>query len=127
MKNSLTKKPNNCGQSLVEFALVLPILVLLVFGITEFGRYLYLKNTATNGARAGARVAAVTTNWAQKAPIFSAATSLIHGATVTITPTTQPTTGASVTVIITKPFESIVPNIIKTPTSITASATMRYE
>jgi Flp pilus assembly protein TadG len=127
MKNSPSKKMNNYGQALVEFALVLPILLILVFGITEFGRYLYLKNTATNGARQGARVAATTINWAQQAPIFSAATSLIHGATVTILPIAQPTTGATVTVTITKPFASIVPNFITTPTSITASATMRYE
>jgi len=130
MKNSLNKISSNRGQALVEFALVLMLFLVLVFGITEFGRYLYLKNTATQGARAGARVAAVTTNWAQKAAIFSAATSLIHGATAVIEPpydSTTPSTGASVTVTITKPFASIVPNIITTPTSVTASATMRYE
>lgn len=36
------------------------VLVLLVFGITEFGRALYTKNTLTNAARAGARQAVVT-------------------------------------------------------------------
>ena len=48
------------GQAMVETALVLFILVLFVFGITEFGRAMYTKNTLNNAARAGARVAAVT-------------------------------------------------------------------
>ena len=43
------------GQDLVEYALVLPLFLLLVFGIIEFG-YLFLQyNTITNAAREGAR------------------------------------------------------------------------
>ena len=48
------------GQAMVEAAFVLFILVLFAFGITEFGRAMYNKNTLNNAARAGARAAVVT-------------------------------------------------------------------
>ena len=47
------------GQALVEFALVLPILLILVLGIIEFGRAWNLHQTITHAAREGARLAAV--------------------------------------------------------------------
>ena len=47
------------GQTLVEFALVLPVLMLLVFGMLEFGRVLSTWLIVHNGAREGARYAAV--------------------------------------------------------------------
>jgi len=42
------------GQSLVEFALVLPLLLLLVIGAIEFGRLFFIKIALTNAAREGA-------------------------------------------------------------------------
>lgn len=48
------------GQALIETAIVLPLLILLIMGLFEFGRYMYLKNTLNNAARAGARTAVVT-------------------------------------------------------------------
>jgi hypothetical protein len=47
------------GQSLVEFALILPILVLLLVGVFDFGRAVYAFNTVSNAARQGARLAIV--------------------------------------------------------------------
>ena len=47
------------GQALVEFALVLPILLILVLGIIEFGRAWNLHQTITHAAREGARMAAM--------------------------------------------------------------------
>ena len=47
------------GQSLVEFALVLPILLILLLGILDFGRAVAAYNSVSNGARSGARVAIV--------------------------------------------------------------------
>lgn len=47
------------GQSLVEFALVFPIIVLLVMAFAEIGRAVYAYNTIANAARQAARVAAV--------------------------------------------------------------------
>jgi hypothetical protein len=50
----------NKGQTLVETAFVLIILLLIVLGITEFARAWYIKSSMKNAARQGARVAAVT-------------------------------------------------------------------
>lgn len=45
------------GQSLVEMALVLPVLAFLTFGLVDFGRAYYFQVSVTNSAREGARVA----------------------------------------------------------------------
>jgi Flp pilus assembly protein TadG len=43
----------------VEFALLLPVLLLLVFGIVDFGRALNAQITLTQAAREGVRLAAL--------------------------------------------------------------------
>jgi len=43
------------GQTLVEFALVLPLLVLFVIGAVEMGRLVYMSIGVTNAAHAGAQ------------------------------------------------------------------------
>jgi Flp pilus assembly protein TadG len=48
------------GQALIEFALVAPLLILLVMGIFEFGRLWMTMNVLTGAAREGVRVAAIT-------------------------------------------------------------------
>ena len=50
---------NERGASAVEFALILPILVMLVFGIFEFGIAYNNYISLTHAAREGARLAAV--------------------------------------------------------------------
>ncbi len=47
------------GQALVEFALVFPLFVLLVFGVLDAGRAILLYNTVASAARDAARVAIV--------------------------------------------------------------------
>lgn len=47
------------GQSLVEFSLILPVMLILVFAICDFGRGFYTWLIVTNAAREGARAAAV--------------------------------------------------------------------
>ena len=47
------------GQTMTEFAIVLPILVVLLFGIIQFGIAFNNYVTVTDAARAGARVGAV--------------------------------------------------------------------
>lgn len=47
------------GQALVEFALILPIFILVVMGIFDLGRAVYGFNTVNNAAREGARLAIV--------------------------------------------------------------------
>jgi hypothetical protein len=50
---------NQDGASAVEFALVLPILILVVFAIIEFSVALYDKAMITNASREGARAGIV--------------------------------------------------------------------
>jgi Flp pilus assembly protein TadG len=47
------------GQALAEFALVLPLLLVLIAGIIEFGRAWNIKQAVTDAAREGARYAVV--------------------------------------------------------------------
>lgn len=47
------------GQSLVEFALILPLFILLLTGLLDGGRAIYAYNTIANAARSAARVAIV--------------------------------------------------------------------
>ncbi len=54
MRNINQKKPER-GAVIVEFALVLPLLLLLLFGIIEFGLLFYNKQVLTNASREGAR------------------------------------------------------------------------
>jgi Flp pilus assembly protein TadG len=56
MRNTLG---NEKGQNLVEFALVVPLLLLLVFGIAEFGRAWMTQNILTGAAREAVRLLAV--------------------------------------------------------------------
>jgi hypothetical protein len=80
------RQPGERGAALVEFALILPILILLIFGIIEFGRGYHTKTTLAHAAREGVRVAALDSgNPVQVAR--DAAPNLTPGAiTVTVTP-----------------------------------------
>ena len=50
------------GQTLVEFALILPIFLLVLIGIFDFGRAVYAYNTISNAAREAVRLAIVDQN-----------------------------------------------------------------
>ena len=47
------------GQAVVEFALILPVFLLMLFGAIEFGRAYYNVHLLTNAAREGARMGAL--------------------------------------------------------------------
>lgn len=53
------KKQGERGQSLVEFTLILPIFLVLLFAIVDFGMGFHAWITVTNSAREGARLGAV--------------------------------------------------------------------
>src|SRR5262245_10447183 len=56
MRRWLRGRRSESGQSLVEFAMVLPLLLLIVFAIIDFGRIYQANVTLTNAAREGARL-----------------------------------------------------------------------
>ncbi len=144
------------GQAMVEMAFVLFLLVLLVFGITEFGRAMYTRNMLNNAARSAARVAVVTPNLGSSntatpytmtsTPIKQAVCdSLFYvskeqvTATITTDPATDPVvsgSGATVTVTLTLDVRtgsnpqtsfSFVPHLIPISPVLTGSASLRYE
>ena len=47
------------GAAAVEFAIILPVLILLLFGAIEFGLLLYNQQVITNASREGARAGIV--------------------------------------------------------------------
>ncbi len=49
------------GAAIVEFAVVLPLLLLLLFGIVEFGWLFMVRQTLVNAAREGCRIAVLST------------------------------------------------------------------
>ena len=55
----MRKARRDRGAAAVEFALVLPVLLLIIFGIIDFGRMLYTQITLTQAAQASARAAAI--------------------------------------------------------------------
>ena len=57
MKKTIIKDQN--GGAAVEFALILPLLIFLLFGIVEFGLLQYNKLILTNASREGARAGVV--------------------------------------------------------------------
>jgi Flp pilus assembly protein TadG len=54
----LSKLSGTRGQSVLEFALVLPIMLLLLIGVIEVGRFAYFSILVANAARAGAQYGA---------------------------------------------------------------------
>ena len=60
MKFDLLKTLNNKeGAALVEFALIIPLLLTIFFGIVELGLLFYNQQVITNASREGARAAVV--------------------------------------------------------------------
>jgi Flp pilus assembly protein TadG len=47
------------GQALVEFALILPLLIVLIFAIMDFGYYLFVTISINHATRAGVRKASM--------------------------------------------------------------------
>jgi Flp pilus assembly protein TadG len=53
-------KPTRRGAVIVEMALAMPVFLMVVLGIIEFGRAMMVSQLLTNGAREGARLAILT-------------------------------------------------------------------
>jgi len=87
------RKTHDRGTAAVEFALVLPVLLLIVFGIVDFGRALNAQLTLTGAAREGVRLAALGyTDAAIQARVAAAAPGL-SGVTATVAVSCPPGAG----------------------------------
>ena len=117
------------GQSLVEFALVLPIFVVILFGIMEFGRLWEISNILTSAAREGVRVAAVSEPDVEKVKTAAQAVlsaGYITNATITVS---GPNSDSDVSVTIALVYKPLTGSIIPGfgSFSLSRSTTMRWE
>jgi Flp pilus assembly protein TadG len=123
------------GAAVVEFAVVAPLFILLVFGMIEFGRMVMVQQILTNATREGARQAVL--DGSTKADVeevvnaYLSSTS-INSATITVSPD-LPTTAAAgdpVVVTVSVPFSQVswLPSpIYLGSTTLTSTSVMRRE
>jgi len=128
-------RKNQKGQSLLELALALPVMLLILFGTLEFGRIFHSYIIITHAAREGARIGAVGATDAEIinrireiAPLPQANTNL----NVTRIEPSQSarTSGQPLTVEVTYDVDLVTPlfsSILPNPFTLTAQATMRLE
>jgi Flp pilus assembly protein TadG len=109
MSRRLPGKPRDGGAAAVEFALMLPVLLLIVFGIIDFGRALNAQITITQAAREGARLDAL--NQPNVVARTQAAATGLSGVGVTIVSACPPGSGptANATVKVTYNFTFVTP------------------
>ena len=118
------------GAAVVEFALVVPLLLLLVLGIAEFGRAYNVQTTLSGAARQGVRVMALQNSAsAARTATKAAAPSLnLTDAQISVAPTTCATTGTTppptATVTITYPM-SFISKFFGTSITLTGKGVMR--
>lgn len=104
------------GQSLVEFALVLPILVLIVVGLFDGALAVFNYSTVSNAAREGARTAMVDQDPAVvEAKVRETALALTPGR-LTVTQTPCSTFGCQYVVEVRYEYRSIFLGAFFTPT-----------
>lgn len=121
------------GQSLVEFSIILPIVVLVLMGMIEFGLMLNSYLMVENASREGARTGIVGSTDME---IVSQITVVSPGLkndrlTVNITPTeSQRKSGDTLTVSVTYNYQMTVPiisNLFSNPIQLRAQTSMRME
>lgn len=119
------------GAAAVEFAMVVPVLLLLVLGIAEFGRAYNIQTTLSNAARDGVRVMALQDDpaAARDAVEYSAGHLDLGGSQISVSPTTCEATGATspgtATVTVAYPFEPLSGFLPVDDFTLTGKGTMR--
>lgn len=120
------------GNAVVEFALVLPILLLVLFGITELGRMVMTKNVLATASREGARYAAVHSESdstdARARVIEVLAAARIDASAINIS---YDVAGHSVSVEVITNFEilsrSVLPDVLRGTIELRGETVFRYE
>ena len=119
------------GQTMAEFAIVLPILVVLLFGIVQFGILFNNYVTLTDAARAGARAAAVSR---QSGDPVGAATSAVRASSADLNQgslgvdvSSSWTPGSQVTVTATYPYAISLLGWVVTSGNLTTKTTEAVE
>jgi Flp pilus assembly protein TadG len=135
MKDPVKKRiqiRNQQGQTMTEFALVLPVLALILFAVIQFGIVFNNYITLTDATRAGARKAAVSRqdpnrNSAVISAVRSSATDLKSSKLSVPPPTSTWDPGADVTVTASYPYSISLLGIVVKSGSLTSKTTERVE
>lgn len=122
---------NQRGQTMTEFAMILPIFALLLFGIVQFGIAFNHYLTVTDAARVGARKAVVSRtatnpNGQTIAAVRNSAANLDQSK-LGVTVSTSWTQGTDVTVSASYPYEISLLGIVMKSGFLTSSTTERLE
>lgn len=121
------------AQALVEMALVLPLFLLLLFGVIEMGRVGYSYITISNAAREGGRVATIGGSDLQiESSVKNSAVNLDPmGITIIISPLeADRQSGHEVKIEVSYPVQLVIPiisNVISNPVVVSSSIVMRQE
>lgn len=71
------RRSGGSGQGLAEFAFIIPMFLMMMFGIVDFGRVIWARNSLENAAREGARYAIVHGgSYGQKCPVGPASSTV---------------------------------------------------
>lgn len=128
----LRKVVSTKGNALVEFALVLPILLLVLFGITELGRMVMTTNVLNTASREGARLAAVT-SISDSLSVYARVTEVLNAANIVPSSIVVEYNVAaqSVRVRATTDFEilsrSVLPPVLRGTIELSGQTIFRYE
>lgn len=109
---------------MVEFAIVLPMLVLLVFGTIEFGRAYNAQLSVTHAAREGVREYAITKDAAKGAAAARASAPALRPGDMGIS-NSACTSGQPATMTVTYPFQFFLPFVPLGPMTLTGQGVMR--
>ncbi len=117
-----TKARANSGATAVELALLLPLVLLCVLGLAEFGRALWTQATLDYAVQAAARCAAIDTNTCGSgAQTQQYAISMAPALSVTASQFTVTNPSCGMRVSTSLPFQFVVPALF--PYSLTLTAT----
>jgi Flp pilus assembly pilin Flp len=130
---TLTRRED--GAAAVEFALLLPLLVLLLFGFIQFGVAFNTRIQATNAAREAARAAVIgIDNWndvggLQFWDVVRSRAGVADISNCTLTTTPDDVVGGTLTVTFDYPVDLVIPFLPSPPSggTGTARASMRIE
>ncbi|HEX5631377.1 MAG TPA: TadE family protein [Acidimicrobiia bacterium] len=112
------------GAALVEFAIVLSLLVLILFGIIEFGRAYNAQATLTHASREGVRVLAITGDATEAAAAARNAAPSLDPALIGVS--TEPCSpGYPTELTVTYPFNLDIPFFGARSLTLDATAVMR--
>lgn len=120
---------NADGTAALEFGLVLPLLLVILLGIVDYGHIYFTRLSMSNAAREGARVGVTLPETEAQAAAVAAATGYLDraGISAVVTATTPSDTDPTVTVTITiDPFDPLI-GLVPTPDRLAVSASMRWE